>query len=50
MSPNFRKKKIEFNLKKEKLYQQTYQIRKMINIINKKLSLIKLENLKKIIK
>ena len=46
-SPNYGKKKIHFNLEKEKLYQETYQIRKMVNYLNKKLSMIKLENLKK---
>ncbi len=46
-SPSFRKKKLEYNLEKEKLYQETYQIRKIVNILNKKLSKIKMENLKK---
>ena len=45
--PIYTKKKIHYNLEKEKLYQETYQIRKMVHFLNKKLSEIKLENLKK---
>ena len=41
------KKKIHFTLEKEKLYQETYQIRKMVKFLNKKLSQIKMENLKR---
>ena len=46
-TPIYSKKKIHYNLEKEKLYQETYQIRKMVNILNKKLCKIKLENLKR---
>jgi len=46
-TPNYNKKKIHYNLEKEKLYQETYQIRKMVKYLNKKLSEIKLENLKR---
>ena len=46
-TPKYNKKKIHYNLEKEKLYQETYQIRKMVNYLNRKLSEIKLENLKR---
>ena len=46
-TPTYNKKKIHYNLEKEKLYQETYQIRKMVKYLNKKLSEIKLENLKR---
>ena len=46
-TPNYAKKKIQYNLEKEQLYQETYQIRKMVNYLNKKLTEIKLENLKR---
>ena len=36
-----------FNLEKEKLYQESYQIIKIVNILNKKLSLLKQENYKR---
>ena len=36
-----------FNLEKEKLYQETYQIKKIVNILTKKLSLLKQENFKR---
>ena len=41
------KKKVHYNLEKEKLYQETYQIRKIVNFLNKKLSKIKMENFQK---
>ena len=46
-SPKYGRKKMHYNLEKEKLYQETYQIRKMVNYLNRKLSEIKLENLKR---
>lgn len=36
-----------YNLEKEKLYQETYQIKKVVKILMKKLSLIKQENYKR---
>ena len=47
-TPNYPKKKIHYILEKEKLYQETYQIRKIVNFLNKKLTEIKLENYWKI--
>ena len=41
------KKNNYFNLEKEKLYQETYQIKKVVNILTKKLSSLKKENTKK---
>ena len=41
------KKPNYFNLEKEKLYQETYQIKKVIKILTKKLSLLKQENYKR---
>ena len=41
------KKQNYFNIEKEKLYQETYQIKKVVKILTKKLSLLKQENLKK---
>ncbi len=41
------KKENYFNIEKEKLYQETYQIKKVVKILTKKLSLLKQENLKK---
>ena len=36
-----------FNIEKEKLYQETYQIKKVVNILTKKLSSLKKENSKR---
>ena len=41
------KKQNYFNFEKEKLYQETYQIKKVINLLTKKLSLLKKENMKR---
>ena len=46
-SPIYTKKKSNYNLEKEKLYQETYQIRKIVNFLNKKLSKIRQENSRK---
>ena len=45
--PLYNKKKIHFNLEKEKLCQETYQIKKIVNFLNKKLSKIRQENSRK---
>ena len=42
-TPIYTKKKLNY-LEKEKLYQETYQIRKIVNFLNKKLSKIRKEN------
>ena len=41
------KKQNYFNFEKEKLYQETYQIKKVVNLLTKKLSLLKKENYKR---
>ena len=41
------KKHNSYNIEKEKLYQETYQIKKVVKILTKKLSLLKKENLRK---
>ena len=47
MNDNFKTKQKFFNLETEKLYQETYQIKKLVKILSKELSSLKQENAEK---
>ena len=47
LNDNFKTKQKFFNLETEKLYQETYQIKKLVKILSKELSSLKQENAEK---